>query len=405
MAARRVSGLTHVMRGTALVLALEMLWRNWAGNLHGSWVDSDVYAMGGEIVRHGGDLYSAATAEFLPFTYSPFAAVLFVPFSMLQADVARVLFTLVSLFSYALVVATVSRRLRMSWWQVTLLAVIGLAFEPMLRNVQLGQVNIVLMALVVTDWLLLPTRYRGYLTGIAAGIKITPAAFLVLAVIRRDWAVAARGGVGLVGSVVIGWLAAPAATRTFWGGGFMGLEKFGSSEVLAADNQSLLGAWMRLTGTIVPSQTTQFVALLIGMSLGVTAAYVELRRARPGSDVAAVSWVALGSLLGSPVSWSHHWIWLVVALGVLLARARYVGFALTALISWYPTIWINPPGDYRELMLNAPQRILSCAYVIVGIALLLSSFRRPSSRTLEDSELAVADPDAIEARIPSSVHG
>jgi alpha-1,2-mannosyltransferase len=284
-------------------------------------------------------------------------------------------------------------------WQVVALGAVGLALEPMQRNLVLGQVNLALVALVTVDWLLLPRRYRGYLTGVAAGIKITPAAFVFLAVLRRDWGVGARGAIGLFGSVAVGGLISPQATREFWGGGFAGLEKFGAGTVLGSDNQSLLGAWMRLTGTIVPSQTTQFVALLIGMSLGVTAAYVELRRARPGSDVAAVSWVALGSLLGSPVSWSHHWIWLVVALGVLLARARYVGFALTALISWYPTIWINPPGDYRELMLNAPQRILSCAYVIVGIALLLSSFRRPSSRTLEDSELAVADPDAIEASV------
>ncbi|MGO4596696.1 glycosyltransferase 87 family protein [Terrabacter sp. 2RAF25] len=402
MATKHVSGLTHVMRGTALVLVMEMLWRNWAGNLHGSWVDSDVYALGGDIVRHGGDLYSATTSEFLPFTYSPFAAVMFVPFSMLQAEVGRVLFTLVSLTCYTLVVATVSRRLRLAWWQVALLAGVGLAFEPMLRNVQLGQVNIVLMALVVTDWLLLPKRYRGYLTGIAAGIKITPAAFFVLAVIRRDWAVAARGGVGLLGSVVLGWLVAPAASRTFWGGGFMGLEKFGRSEVLATDNQSLLGAWMRLTGTIFPSQTMQFATLLIGMSLGVTAAYIELRRARPGTDVAAVCWVALGSLLGSPVSWSHHWIWLVVALGVLLSRARYVGFALTALVSWYPTIWISPPGDYRELMLNAPQRILSCAYVIVGITLLISSLREPRPRRRAPSGREAAR-DLIEARAPASI--
>ena len=251
----------------------------------------------------------------------------------------------------------------------------------MLRNLLLGQVNLVLVALVVTDWLLLPRRYRGYLTGIAAGIKITPAAFVVIALLRRDWAVIARAVAGFLGSVAVGWVAAPEASRSFWGGGFIGLEKFGGAAVLGSDNQSLLGAWMRLTGTVVPSQVVQVTALAFGMSLGVAAAFVELRRARLDADVAAVAWVALGSLLGSPVSWSHHWVWLVVPLGVLFARRRYLAFAFMSVIAWYPTIWMNVPGDYRELLFTVPQRILSCCYVGIAIALLVQTLASTVRRT------------------------
>jgi alpha-1,2-mannosyltransferase len=356
-----------------LIAVVEMLWLTWSGIRHGIWVDTDVYAMGGRTVRDGGDLYTTSSAEDLPFTYSPFAAAMFVPFSMLQVDVGRILFTVVSLACYALVVTIVSRRLRFRWWQILVLGGVGLAFEPMLRNLILGQVNLVLMALVVTDWLLLPPRYRGYVTGIAAGIKITPAAFVVLAILRRDWAVAARAGVGFFGSVAVGWLVAPDASRIFWSGGFMGLEKFGGAAVIGSDNQSLLGAWMRVTGTLSPSQAVQLATLVAGMSLGVVAAVLELRRASRHSEVAALAWVALGSLLGSPVSWSHHWVWLVLPLAVLLARRQYIAFSATAAIVWYPTIWaLAIPGHFRELSFSPGEKIISCAYVIIGIALMTS---------------------------------
>ncbi|MGO4596697.1 glycosyltransferase 87 family protein [Terrabacter sp. 2RAF25] len=377
-----------VIRGVAMLAVAEMLWMTWSSVRHGIWVDIDVYAMGGRIAREGGDLYSALTVEKLPFTYSPFAALLFVPLSLLHTDAGRLVFTLVSLACYAAIVAVISRRLHLQMWLALVLGGLGLALEPMLRNLLLGQVNLILVALVVVDWLLLPRRYRGFLTGIAAGIKITPAAFIVIAILRRDWAVLVRSGLGFLASAALGWLAAPSSSKIFWGGGFVGLEKFGGEAVLRSDNQSLLGAWMRATGTIAPSETVRLAALVFGMALGTAAAFIELRRARPDSEVAAVSWVALGALLGSPISWSHHWVWLILPLGLLLARRRYITFALTSAISWYPTIWINPPGDYGELLLATPQRIQSCAYVIVGVALLVvaltkSTAARPGSLASE----------------------
>lgn len=357
----------------AAALVTGMAWLSWSGVRHGIWVDSDVYVMGGRVVREGGDLYAARSEAGLPFTYSPFAAVLFVPLAALDVDVARVLFTVVSLACLAGVVAVLARRLRLSAWQVVLLAGTGLAVEPMVRNLLLGQVNLVLVALVVCDWLVVPHRYRGVLTGLAAGIKITPGAFVVLAVLRRDWGVVARSAAGLAATVVAGWVVDPAASSSFWGGGALGLERFGGAAVLGSDNQSLVGAWLRLTGTTAVPRVVQVAALVVGVGLGAAAAAVELRARRPDAEVAAVGWVALGALLGSPISWSHHWVWVVVPLAVLAARRRHLAVALTTAVVWYPVIWVvATPGGYRELAFSPGERLVSCAYVVVALVLLAS---------------------------------
>lgn len=362
----------YVVPVTAIVASLELLWVVWSGVRRGIWVDSDVYAMGGAVVRNGGDLYASLSSEGLPFTYSPFAAVSFVPLSVLDPDTARLAFTLVSIACYVLVVTVVSRRLGLPVWKAVFVGLVGLALEPMARNLMLGQINLVLMALVVCDWLLVPPRYRGYLTGVAMGIKITPAAFVVLAVMQRRWGQVARSAAGLLATVVVGLVAAPSASRTFWSGGFIGLDKFGDA-VIGSDNQSLLGAWLRLTSTLVPSSTTKAVTLALGMALGLAAAFVELRRARPDSEVAALAWVATGALLGSPISWSHHWVWFVLPLMVLLSRGAYVRAGVMSLVMWYPTVWLNPPGHHDELVFSPLQRLVSCAYPVFGLVVLVGA--------------------------------
>ena len=60
--------------------------------------------------------------------------------------------------------------------------------EPVTETFSFGQVNILLTALVVVDILWLrPGRGRGVLTGIAMAIKLTPAVFLAVFFVRREW--------------------------------------------------------------------------------------------------------------------------------------------------------------------------------------------------------------------------
>lgn len=87
---------------------------------------------------------------------------------------------------------------------------------PILRTVQQGQINVVLAALVVVDLLLLPRQFRGVLIGLAAGIKLVPAAFVICLVAQRDWRSIIRVAVTGLATIAVSYLVNPASTRQYW---------------------------------------------------------------------------------------------------------------------------------------------------------------------------------------------
>ncbi len=373
------------------MVLLVVLWYRWAGlDLTPFGVDTDVYARGGQAIVGREDLY-AVEVHGLLFTYSPFAAVLFAPLAGFPAEVNRALFGVLSLAAYAWVLAVVARRLSLPRTSVVLLGLGGLALEPFVRGMLLGQVNLMLMAVVLTDVLVLRGGRRGYLVGLAAGVKLVPGIFVLYFVLRRDWRAVRHSAIGFVLSVVVGALVAPQATWQYWSGGFLGMRKFGESSVFAADNQSLSAFLMRLTHATDLPLALSVVGCVVGVVLGAAAAWSQLRR---GQDVAAVLCLAIGGLLGSPVSWSHHWMWVVVALMVLASRRHWVSVWLAGALFSVAPFWLMPVGDFRELGLSPAEQVLGGCYVLAGILLLgrLHRAGAPVSRA--------SGPDVVDGALP-----
>ncbi|GAB3886562.1 glycosyltransferase 87 family protein [Terrabacter terrigena] len=373
---------TRLVTVLAIVVTAMFGWVQWRTVDTGIWVDLDVYVMGARTLLDGGDLYAVASGVDLRFTYSPFAAAVFVPLALLPVGAARFVLTAASAAALAIVITVVARRLELRPASIAWLVVATAALEPIMRNLLLGQVNLILMAMVVIDLLVLPTRRRGFLIGIAAGIKLTPAVFVVYFLLKRDWASLVRTGIGFAASVAVGWLVAPAASASFWGGGFLGLSKFGSDAVVGTDNQSLLAAALRLLGRPELPLVAQAALALAGVALGAAAARHSLRQRGPGAEVSAVVWIAFGGLLGSPVSWSHHWVWVIVVLAVFAARRQAVRAALVLLLFWYPIIWMTyTEQPFGELTFPWWKAALSCVYVIVGLAILIREATRSVAPT------------------------
>ena len=183
-------------------------------------VDLVVYRDGGLIVRHvspaydphhASPLYDWTGQNGVQFTYPPFAAVIFAVASVLSWTAMRWAMTLASLaalgLSLWLVFGALGYRDRPA---VRLGATLGvsalaLATEPVQQTLALGQVNLLLMLLVVADLLtagaLTPggrTRWwHGFGIGIAAGVKLTPLIFIpyLLLIRRYRQAATATGGV------------------------------------------------------------------------------------------------------------------------------------------------------------------------------------------------------------------
>ena len=167
------------------VMVAALIGLRWGGFRQGRWADLAVHVRGTVAVIRHEPLYSVS-AHGLSFTSPPFAAVLFVPLELLgQAD-ARWALTVASIACYALVVLVCGRRLRMNLATAGLVGVAGLTFEPFARTILLGQINLVLFALVVPDCLVVPARYRGILIGIATGTKVLPGAFILLLIFKRE---------------------------------------------------------------------------------------------------------------------------------------------------------------------------------------------------------------------------
>jgi len=304
----------------------------------------------------------------LPFTYPPFAAVLFVPLELLGSVSARWTLTVVSIACYVLVLVVCARRLRMNLANAGLVGLAGLSFEPFVRNILLGQINIVLIALIVVDCFVLPARYRGILIGVATGIKLLPGVFILFLILKRDWWAALRCVVAFAATVAVGGVFAPRDSWEFWSGGFINLSRFGSEAIIGGDNQSLSAAFMRLSRDLSPPPILMLLLSVAAMALGLIAAK---RQIDSGNDVAGLVSIAFGSLLASPISWTHHWVWAVPALLVLVHGRRRVASVVLGAVFVSGPMWFAPRLHFVELHQNWWQAAACVSYVSVGLAILI----------------------------------
>jgi len=185
-----------------------------------------------------------------------------------------------------------------------LVGLAGLSFEPFVRDILLGQINIVLIALIVVDCFVLPARYRGILIGVATGIKLLPGVFILFLILKRDWWAALRCVVAFAATVAVGGVFAPRDSWEFWSGGFINLSRFGSEAIIGGDNQSLSAAFMRLSRDLSPPPILMLLLSVAAMALGLIAAK---RQIDSGNDVAGLVsyrlWVTAGlsDLLDAPL--------------------------------------------------------------------------------------------------------
>ena len=352
------------------VVAVVLAWLRWIDPSTWNLVDLDVFVRGGDAVLHGGDPYRAA-GDALEFTYPPFAAVVFVPLALLGGAAAWVM-TALSVVALV-VVAQISlqearpaprtggRAASLGW--LVVLVLVAWALEPVQRTVIFGQVNLVLCALVMLDVFLVPPRFRGYLTGLAAGIKLTPAFFVLYFAVRRDWPAVARSAAAGLLSVVIGWLVLPTESARYWLDDLTTMGKFGGY-ALEPTNQSLRALWVRLLGGD-PGPWYLLSAAVVVVLVG----WVATRLTRAGDPLAALAAVAAGSLLVSPISWTHHWVWVVPSLVVMARRGWRVATVVVALLMYLPPMWA---ADGDPLRLSPAEQLVASTYVVLALAFLVA---------------------------------
>jgi alpha-1,2-mannosyltransferase len=313
-----------------VVLPVWLMLAGWAKQ----GLDFSVYWFGGSILNEAGaspsDLYAPTVAwaggPQLPFTYPPFAALVFGLLALWPQPAALMLFNVAGVAVAAWVAATIVKywASKSDWraalapgrsrWFVAALFLAVLFLGPWRETLAFGQINILLMGLMAVDLLGVGSRGRGlqssgFLVGIAAGIKLTPLVFGLYFLMRKDWRGLANMAMGFSGTVLLGWLLRPAESIQFWLEILPDTSRIGGAGYV--DNLSIKGALLHFG---VPQDSVTLPWLALSLATVVVAAFLIRSASAQGARVIAMSATALTMLLISPVSWSHHWVWMAVVL-------------------------------------------------------------------------------------------
>ncbi|GAB2515651.1 hypothetical protein GCM10027167_17780 [Nocardia heshunensis] len=328
--------------------------------------DLDAYRIAADRVRHEVSVYDTPlhpqSRTGWDFVYTPFAALLFVPLTVLHGTV----FTWFGgLANFALLAGSVWAALSILGYRhdrrmlIVSPTAAGLLLlcEPIRSTMAFGQINILLLLLVLADTALPDSaRGKGVLTGIATGIKLTPAFFILyLLVTRRFRAAATASGTVLV-TMMIGLAVLPRDSLRYWGGAFADSSRIGPPAT--PFNESLRGLLARALGSGVG---VQFLWLAMALAATVVCLLLARRLSGTGRELAAVVLCGLTSTVVSPFSWIHHWVWLaplLIYLAHLVNRHRSLATAGALL-----TVFVVCSGGLllllgvpRESILDFPDR-------------------------------------------------
>ncbi|WP_224088398.1 glycosyltransferase 87 family protein [Arthrobacter sp. StoSoilB13] len=331
-AGKSASTASQTLRWLPWALLIWPVWLMLAGwSKEG--LDFSVYWFGGSILNEAGaspsDLYgpsvAAAGGPDLPFTYPPFAALIFGLLALWPQPAALMLFNVAGVAIAGWVGATIVKywASKHDWrtalssararWIAGALFLAVLFLGPWRETLAFGQINILLMGLMAVDLLGASGRrgFRGsgFLVGIAAGIKLTPLVFGLYFLMRKDWRGLANMSIGFAGTVLVAWVVRPAESLQFWLEILPDTSRIGGAGYV--DNLSIKGALLHF-GVPQDSVTVPWLALSLGTV--VLAAFLIRAASLQGARVIAISTTALTMLLISPVSWSHHWVWMAIVL-------------------------------------------------------------------------------------------
>ena len=332
-------------------------------------IDTAVYRDGGIAVRNQpAMLYALRLGPArLPFIYTPFAALLCAAgsgasFATWQAGLTVLTIGLLPVVAYLSLVLAGRPAGPARAAAAFAIAAVSLWLEPVAMTLFFGQINLVLLALVVGD-LALPDRFKGKGIGIglAAGIKLTPLIFIPYLLFTRRVRAAAVSALTFAVTVGLGFALLPHASADYWGG-----QVFGPSKHFHLANQSLNGVILRLTHT-GPGAHAYWLAT--AAVVGIAGLATAIAAGRRGHELLGLVTCAATGLLMSPVSWSHHYVYVVPALvlaacGPRRLAYRILGAALVVgLFAWWP-LRIGSQGGYdpraplqpRGLLLLAPNQ-------------------------------------------------
>jgi alpha-1,2-mannosyltransferase len=309
----------RVLSAAPLLLALSIIGRlAWDFLLPNGLnvVDLHVYVDGSATLLHHrlyDFTYTENTPDFaLPFTYPPFAALVFFPLHFLPFSLVAVVWLLATVAAlYAVIRICLELMLgsdaRDPKWRglAVFWTVLGMWTEPVRTTIDFGQVNVFLMLACLVAVRTRRWWWSGLLIGFAAGIKLVPAFTGLYFLARGRWAAAVCSGAVFLVTVGLSFLLIGTEANRYFGTLIGDASRIGP--VGSVWNQSLRGALSRIAGHDVKSGPVWLVGIVAILVLAVLAWRGLDRDDRLGTLVI----VQLFGLMASPISWMHHWVWVL----------------------------------------------------------------------------------------------
>jgi alpha-1,2-mannosyltransferase len=380
----------------ALLVSISVLWtlRNFGPE---AILDYRVYRDAVALwLQTGADPYTIAVTESgLPFTYPPFAVIALSPLAAIPFAQGATLWLALTYTTTALTAAVLwaqpaaanivngSRLMYCTCVAVT--TGLALQLEPFKATIDYGQINTVLLALVITDCMVVRGRWKGVLIGAAIAVKLTPAVFLIWFIWKRDFRAAGNALLTSMGLTAIAAIFLPGETFRYFTSTLLDSGRIGWQGFVG--NQSLNGMLMRWFGE-APWTPLLWIVVSVLALVVLVIALRKLDRVKNQSmtDLLGICLVALFGLLASPVSWTHHWIWVmpIAVVGVITgSRVFAVSAAILTGITFLAPLWAAkvPNGQVNG---DAFQRyVTSNSYVLAAIALMIAMALVPARRTTD----------------------
>ncbi|WP_081660093.1 mannosyltransferase [Mycolicibacterium iranicum] len=345
-----------------LSIAARLAWTYLVPN-GANFVDLHVYVGGAAELDGPGTLYDYVygdqTPDFpLPFTYPPFAAVVFYPLHLLPFGLVAFAWQIGIIAALYGVVRMSQRLLGGGDQRVAMLwTAVGIWTEPLRSTFDYGQVNValvlaILCAVHTSKWWL-----SGLLVGLAAGVKLTPAVAGLYFVGARRWAAVMFSAVVFFLTIGVSALLVGDQTRYYF------TELLGDADRVGPVGTSFNQSWRGGISRILGHDAGYGPVVLIGVVVTAALALLAWRAVDGATDrLGGIVIVSLFGLLLSPISWTHHWVWLIPLMiwllhGPLRAQlgARVLGWGWLVLtligVPWLlsfaqPTIWVIPRPWY-----------------------------------------------------------
>jgi hypothetical protein len=292
--------------------------------------------------------------------HPPAAVLLGLPFAPLPYPDAVFAWNLVSLAAFAVALELIRRQLRwtLSVWALGPFLTLTLLFHPLLRQLYQGQLNLILLLLLVGSWTGRRSAWGGAMLGVAIAVKLFPAYLLLYFAFRRCW----RAGVAAVVTVLLmnglalamfGWqdfheyvtVIVPhvATSRSSW------------------MNMSLPGLWTKLFDPFTERERidplfrlpilAQALTLLSGLAVTAVVAWRLWRTPEPADRAdPGFGQTLTGMVLLSPVAYDHYVLLLIPALAIVWDRIPAASGPRIALLAVVVAFWIDPLAVYNKFI-------------------------------------------------------